>query len=70
LILTTEVGVMHLGAYRAPIFAQQLRAIGGLKGLTKTVPANQINYIDLRNPNAPALQKKAAARETAQSLAP
>jgi cell division protein FtsQ len=70
LILTTEVGVMHLGAYRAPIFAQQLRAIGGLKGLTKTVPANQINYIDLRNPNAPALQKKATARETAQSLAP
>jgi cell division protein FtsQ len=70
LILTTDVGVMHLGSYRAPIFVQQLRAIGGLKGLTKTVPASQINYIDLRNPNAPALQKKAAARETPQSPAP
>jgi cell division protein FtsQ len=70
LILTTEVGVIHLGAYRGPIFAQQLRAIGGLKGLTKTVPASQISYIDLRNPNAPALQKKAATRDAASSLAP
>jgi cell division protein FtsQ len=70
LILTTDFGLVHLGPYRAPIFVQQLQAIGGLKGLTKTVPANQINYIDLRNPNAPALQKKAAARETGQSPAP
>jgi cell division protein FtsQ len=70
LIVTTEVGVMHLGSYRAPVFGQQLRAIGGLKGLTKTVPASQINYIDLRNPNAPALQKKAALREATPSPAP
>jgi cell division protein FtsQ len=70
LILTTDLGVIHLGLYRPPVFAQQLRALSGLKGLTKTVPASQIDYIDLRNPNAPALQKKVAARETVQSDAP
>jgi cell division protein FtsQ len=70
LILTTDLGVIHLGPYKAPLFAQQLRALGGLKGLTKTVPASQIAYIDLRNPNAPALQKKGAVRDTPQSDAP
>jgi cell division protein FtsQ len=70
LILTTDLGVIHLGLYRPPVFAQQLRALSGLKGLAKTVPASQIDYIDLRNPNAPALQKKVAARETVQSDAP
>jgi cell division protein FtsQ len=70
LILTTDLGLIHLGLYRPPVFAQQLRALSGLKGLTKTVPASQIAYIDLRNPNAPALQKKAAVRDVAQSDAP
>jgi cell division protein FtsQ len=70
LILTTELGVIHLGPYKAPLFAQQLRALGGLKGLTKTVPGSQIAYIDLRNPNAPAVQKKVAARDTVQSDVP
>jgi cell division protein FtsQ len=69
-ILTTELGVIHLGPYQAPLFGQQLRALGGLKGLTKTVPGSQIAYIDLRNPNAPAVQKKVATRDAVQSDVP
>jgi cell division protein FtsQ len=70
LVLTTDLGLIHLGPYRPPVFAQQLRALSGLKSLTKTVPTSQIAYIDLRNPNAPALQKKVAGRDLAQSDAP
>ncbi len=70
LILTTDLGLIHLGLYRPPVFAQQLLALTGLKELTKTVPASQIAYIDLRNPHAPALQKKVVERDTAQSDAP
>jgi cell division protein FtsQ len=70
LILTTDLGLIHLGLYRPPVFVQQLRALSGLKGLTKTVPASQIAYIDLRNPNAPALQKKVVGRDRAQSDVP
>ncbi|NJN48796.1 MAG: FtsQ-type POTRA domain-containing protein [Alkalinema sp. RL_2_19] len=57
LILTTEVGPIHLGPYQPPLFVRQIRAIKGLQSLTQKVPSNQIDYIDLRNPDAPALQK-------------
>ncbi len=57
LILGTELGDIHLGPY-GPGFRDQLRAIDGLRAISERVPRNQIAYIDLRNPHAPALQKK------------
>lgn len=60
LILQTDFGPVHLGAYSQPLFERQLRALAKLKGLTKTVKKEQIDYIDLQNPDAPALQKKAS----------
>jgi cell division protein FtsQ len=63
LILTTDLGVVHLGTYGAG-FPQQLRAIDSLRKISEKVPKQQIAYIDLRNPNAPAIQKKAGAKPT------
>jgi cell division protein FtsQ len=64
LILTTDFGAIHLGPYNDLIFKRQLLALSGLKGLTKSIPPNQIDYIDLQNPDAPALQKKASQRDS------
>ncbi|MBE9033046.1 FtsQ-type POTRA domain-containing protein [filamentous cyanobacterium LEGE 11480] len=69
-VLATSLGAIHLGAYGQNMFTRQLRALEGLKSLTKKVPSNQIDYIDLRNPNAPAVQKRSAAPPLAQSVAP
>ncbi|MFM2429381.1 MAG: hypothetical protein RLZZ511_594 [Cyanobacteriota bacterium] len=64
LILTTPLGRVHCGTYNRATFNLQLRAIGALKGLTKSIPRNRIDYIDLRNPNSPAVQKVAPATGT------
>ncbi len=63
LVLQTGFGSVHLGAYSRAMFERQLRALAKLKDLTKTVKKEQIDYIDLRNPDAPALQKKASPRD-------
>jgi cell division protein FtsQ len=57
LILTSAIGRIHCGPYNRATFTLQLRAIGALKTLTKSIPSNRIDYIDLRNPNSPAVQK-------------
>lgn len=56
--LTTELGAIHLGGYNPTQLPRQMQAITNLRSLSKSVPAAQIDYIDLRNPDAPALQKK------------
>jgi cell division protein FtsQ len=61
IILTTDLGVVHCGAY-GDGFPLQLRALEGLRKLPENLPRQQIDYIDLRNPNRPALQKKAPAK--------
>jgi cell division protein FtsQ len=63
LILVTDLGVVHLGTYgTGTVFRQQLRALEALRKLPEKVPKHQIIYIDLRNPNAPALQKKSNSK--------
>jgi cell division protein FtsQ len=55
LILKTELGSVHFGAYGAN-FTNQLKALDQLRRLPTRVNLNQIAYIDLRNPESPAVQ--------------
>lgn len=55
LVLRTEMGIVHFGAY-GPRFARQLLALDQMRQLPQRVPADQIAYIDLRNPDTPLLR--------------
>lgn len=55
LILKTELGIVHCGAY-SPQFADQLKALDRMRQLPQKISPSQIAYIDLRNPNAPSIQ--------------
>lgn len=55
LILKTELGLVHFGAYSAN-FTAQLKALERLRRLPTRVNINQIAYIDLRNPESPSVQ--------------
>lgn len=59
LILKTELGIFHFGSY-SPKFAEQLKAIDRLRKLPEKLNSSQIVYIDLRNPDTPAIQMKRA----------
>jgi cell division protein FtsQ len=55
LILTTELGVIHLGPLsdRLP---NQLRALDQMRHVSEKIAADQIEYIDLRNPDSPLVE--------------
>lgn len=55
LILTTELGKVHFGAY-SPRFAAQLQTLDQMRSLTSRTNLQEILYIDLKNPAAPLLQ--------------
>ena len=55
--LNSEMGWIHLGPF-GRTFALQIRSLDKMRQLSKRVPPEQINYIDLRNPNNPMLQLK------------
>lgn len=55
LILKTELGDIHIGAYSSS-FRQQLMALDQMQQLPADVDRNQISYIDLKNPDAPLIQ--------------
>jgi cell division protein FtsQ len=57
LILRTELGVVHMGAY-GPRFPEQLHMLDRMRQLTDRVKKNQVAYIDLSNPTTPALRMK------------
>lgn len=54
-ILKTDIGLVHLGAYSAH-FAIQLQTIDRMRKLSAHSSFNRITYIDLRNPEAPTIQ--------------
>ena len=56
LILKTELGIIHLGPYDGKQFTAQLKTLDRMRKLTNQMPANQISYIDLRNPESPVVQ--------------
>lgn len=55
LILKTELGIVHLGAYSSQL-AEQLKVLDRLRQLSATLNGRQIAYIDLKKPEAPAIQ--------------
>ncbi len=55
IILTTEMGMVHLGPY-TPRFPEQLRAIDRMRQLPQQIDISQIDYIDLKNPASPMIQ--------------
>ena len=57
LILKTELGTVHLGAYSSR-FAEQLRVLDQMRDLKSHIQPSQIAYIDLKNPDSPLLQMK------------
>ena len=55
LILTTQLGQVHLGPY-GPKLGQQLRVLDQMRSLPNAVDPSQIAYIDLEQPERPVLE--------------
>lgn len=55
LILQTELGTVHLGAYNA-WFAEQLQVLDQMRRLPEQADLDQIAYIDLKNPKLPLIE--------------
>ncbi|MEO1210170.1 MAG: FtsQ-type POTRA domain-containing protein [Cyanobacteria bacterium J06638_20] len=59
LILTTDLGIVHLGVYRNPErLAEQLQALNQMRNLPESFESTQIKYIDLQRPEYPSLQMR------------
>ncbi len=56
LILKTELGIVHCGGQTAK-FPKQLRVLEQMGNLSTQVNPSQIDYIDLKNPQKPTIQK-------------
>lgn len=56
LILYTELGIVHFGPYSASYFPTQLAALNQMRQLPEQMKGQTVDYIDLRNPQAPKLQ--------------
>lgn len=55
LVLRTEMGTVHLGAYGAQ-FAKQLQTLDRMRYLTQKIEVSDIAFIDLRNPDMPRIE--------------
>lgn len=55
LILKTELGIVHLGSYSSQL-GEQLKVLDRLRQLSAKLNGRQIAYIDLKKPEAPAIQ--------------
>lgn len=58
LILKTELGRVHFGAYSSFHFRRQLWVLAKMRKLPNRVRASRIDYIDLSNPDSPSVQLK------------
>lgn len=54
-ILKTDIGIVHLGIYGSQ-FADQLAVLDQMRQLSSEVNGHPIAYIDLTEPNSPAIQ--------------
>ena len=64
--LKSEMGWIHLGPLGRP-FALQMRSLDKMRQLPKRLPPEQIDHIDLRNPNNPTIQLKNSRSAPAKS---
>ncbi len=55
LILSTELGKVHIGSVSSQL-SEQINVMAQLQHLPKKVNFNQIDFIDLRNPNNPLVR--------------
>jgi len=55
LILATDIGMVHLGAYKDNKIAKQLEVLDRLRGLPQKFNPSTFNYIDLTNPESPII---------------
>lgn len=55
LILKTELGIVHLGAY-SPGLTEQLKVLNKMRKLPAQLNSSQVAYIDLKNPETPLVQ--------------
>lgn len=55
LILKTELGTVHIGPF-TPRFTEQLAVLDRMRELPAHISPSQIAYIDLKNPDFPAIQ--------------
>jgi cell division protein FtsQ len=56
LIFRTELGTVHLGSYSPPHLAEQLQALDRMRKLPEQVNPDEIEYIDLNNPQTPQVK--------------
>ena len=62
LILKTQLGTVHLGAY-TPEFREKLARLSQMRQLPTRVPLSRLTYIDLTNPSAPTVSVKPDPKE-------
>ena len=55
LILTTELGLVHLGQYSSR-FSEQLNVLDRMRELPNKIDIRRMTYIDLKNPDSPLIQ--------------
>jgi len=63
LVLKTELGIVRCGPY-APHFQEQLKVLSRMRELPNRVPPSHIAYIDLTNPQSPAVQLRSTFSQT------
>jgi len=56
LILQTELGEVHIGAYNDKDFVTKILVLNKMKNLPSRLPRERIAYIDLSNPQKPTVQ--------------
>ncbi|MBW4599372.1 MAG: FtsQ-type POTRA domain-containing protein [Calothrix sp. FI2-JRJ7] len=61
-ILTTEIGRVHLGAL-GPQLTEQIKVLAQMRHLPTKVNINKIQYIDLTNPDLPTMQLQNSTKE-------
>lgn len=55
LIISTEIGIVHLGSYSSR-FPEQLRVLDRMRNLPQHLNSDEVDYIDLKNPASPLIQ--------------
>ncbi|MGB8703335.1 MAG: FtsQ-type POTRA domain-containing protein [Thermosynechococcaceae cyanobacterium] len=60
LVLKTELGVVHLGAFSSKI-PEQLRVLDEMRALPQKLPLSNIKFIDLQNPDHPTVEQNPSA---------
>ncbi|WP_038017096.1 cell division protein FtsQ/DivIB [Synechococcus sp. PCC 7335] len=63
LILRSELGLVHIGAY-GDHFAAQLAALDQLRSLSQKVDLEQVAFIDLKDPKNPVIETLQAAGQS------